>query len=340
MLGRICKLVLAVAAATCCYRIVCYRIQISTPYQVEVTDTELVRNMEVTLKNRHQDVTNWCNHTGAAKFIDYESARKNLVGYDWMYTPLYDLFYCSAPKVASTTMKKSLMEALGITVVADTTEIHQQALYVLSLSDWNGRSSMANIPLARSRRNPFATEQPAQHSLIIVRNPYSRLISAYQDKIVNNAKDLTHLRRFCNDYISWDQIQKHLRVQKKNKKVPLVTFSEYIDCVLSNHLLKTPFYNDHIVPMSKLCSVCLIRYDIIVKMESFLPEMEYMLTLLEGDTKELRQMLVKKERKLNPTNPQMSLYRQLNQRQLSQLQLMYHDDFELFGYSTDIPWND
>lgn len=213
------------------------------------------------IQDRVMRLEEWCSGKTEVKFIDFRSARDNLVSYDWMYVPEYRLFYCSIPKVASTTLKKRLMEVIGVTVANDTTEIHQQAVKYLSLNDWNNKTSMSDVPLARSRRNPFAPPVSRNRSLIVVRNPYERLVSAFQDKIVNAGGEWTHLRQYCYNY------EPAMATTSTNNQVFAVTFSEFVNCVLSNHHSKQPFYNDHVCPMSKICATCLIRYDLISKFQ-------------------------------------------------------------------------
>ena len=84
---------------------------------------------------------------------------------------------------------------------------------------------------------------------------------------------------------------------------------------------------------------------ILVKIENFIPEMTYILSQLDGDTRTLRQTLLKQQIKMNPSlamNPPgwyRSYYQQLSKQQLMGLRRMYRDDFDIFGYNTDIELN-
>ena len=229
--------------------------------------TDCVQHVEVVLHRRRLKLDNWCSNLKTVPFIDYQKAREILVDYNWMFSSEHNLFYCSIPKVASTTMKKTLMESKGIGVSSDTDTIHEEAIGALSLSIWNTKTSVFRVPLAKSRRNPFSPSKQSKHSLIIVRNPYERLVSAYRDKIVNKGGDAEYLRQFCESYepASEESINKYKSSNNNSKSSWQVDFRKFIDCVLSNDIYKTPFFNDHIFPMNLLCSTCLIRYDYIGK---------------------------------------------------------------------------
>ena len=229
--------------------------------------TDCVQHVEVVLHRRRLKLDNWCSNLKSVPFIDYQKARDTLVEYNWMFSSEHNLFYCSIPKVASTTMKKSLLQSKGIRVKNNTAGIHEKALPALSVSKWNKNTSALRVPLAKSRRNPFSPSKQSKHSLIIVRNPYERLVSAYRDKIVNKGGDAEYLRQFCESYepASEESINKYKRSNNNSKSSWQVDFREFIDCVLSNDIYKTPFFNDHIFPMNLLCSTCLIHYDFIGK---------------------------------------------------------------------------
>lgn len=74
-----------------------------------------------------------------------------------------------------------------------------------------------------------------------------------------------------------------------------------------------------------------------VKLENFQSEMDYALSLMDGDTTQLEQGLLNQKEHLNPTKPYnyLKYYQQLNTSQISQLKEMYQDDFDIFEYPAD-----
>lgn len=199
---------------------------------------------------RVNQLNTWCSKRTQVDYTDYENAKLILHGYEWMYIPEFRLFYCSVAKIGSTTMKLTLMDAVGV-VRNEQRQSHDQAADTISIAYQNPKTSAKNVPLV-THKNPFIKpEELAKHSLMIVRNPYERLVSAYMDKMVKRADDM---EAYCKTY-------EPARTTYINSKVANITFSIFIDCVLSNRPL--PFYNDHIYPMSRACGLCLIKYDMI-----------------------------------------------------------------------------
>lgn len=218
----------------------------------EVLTKENMTEIEHIFMQRRSSLTKWCSKKRNVDFINYKYSKLILQGYDWMHIPEYKLFYCSIPKAGSTTMKDILMKSIG--VERNTAELHDQAADVLSMDELRGRASPLNIPLARARRNPFYPEKQPSHSLIIVRNPWKRLVSSYQNKIIQNGHPLIN---YCREY---PPAKANYKQSSFN-----TTFSEFVNCVLSNYLLDLPFFDDHLFPMNKLCGICLIQYDMIGK---------------------------------------------------------------------------
>ena len=203
---------------------------------------------------RRSSLQKWCSTKNNVEFIDYQKSKSILHGYDWMYIPIHNLFYCSIPKAGSTTMKNILMKVMGVERNGE--ELHDQAADVLSMDAVVNKPSPLNIPLAKAKRNPFYPEKQPTHSLIIVRDPWQRLVSSYQNKI----KEKGHaLQYYCKEYPP---------AKSRGRRPSFdISFPEFVNCVLSNYQLGLPFFDDHLFPMNKLCGICLINYDMIGKNE-------------------------------------------------------------------------
>ena len=75
-----------------------------------------------------------------------------------------------------------------------------------------------------------------------------------------------------------------------------------------------------------------------VKLENFHSEIGHVLSTIDGDTRQLKNHLLNKNERLNPTKhtDYLSYYRQLNDTQISMLKDLYKDDFSIFEYSSDL----
>jgi len=83
-----------------------------------------------------------------------------------------------------------------------------------------------------------------------------------------------------------------------------------------------------------------------VELERFHEEMDYVLSQLDGDTSRLREKLISMKKAHNRSTQKLkdsqnkidikSMYSQLSKEQITQIKLMYADDFEIFGYDPDV----
>ncbi|XP_046567070.1 uncharacterized protein LOC124275537 [Haliotis rubra] len=105
----------------------------------------------------------------------------------------------------------------------------------------------------------------------LVRNPYTRLLSGYVDKIFS-----------VNPYYWKRTGYRSLQVIRyKNRTLPVnttcgtdITFAEFVDYILyqnDRHILN----DKHFVPIHKQCAFCDSGYDYIGKMETFVDDMVY-----------------------------------------------------------------
>lgn len=101
--------------------------------------------------------------------------------------------------------------------------------------------------------------------IIFVRHPYTRLFSAYIDKI------------FSVNPLYWRYFRPNRGKSSSNSSqcVYDVTFAEFVKYFLSNNFFwKKDF---HFIPMYKHCSPCKLKYDFIGKIESFDQDSKYIL---------------------------------------------------------------
>jgi len=134
------------------------------------------------------------------------------------------------------------------------------------------------------RRKMNSQDDPPSTSLLIVRDPFERLVSCYLDKIVKRkpgfeaiiVQILSLYRPILSEVVPFKDVllwnAAHERDEKKkiwthhgvtNPYHSHPTFSEFISFITSGH------YNDHWMPIFHNCQPCFHRYDYIVKLEHF-----------------------------------------------------------------------
>lgn len=107
------------------------------------------------------------------------------------------------------------------------------------------------------------------NSFMFVRNPYSRLLSAYVDKI------------YTPNPVYWNMMgsaiaRKFRKPRPRERCFHDITFLEFVKHVV-DALTKNTQLDEHFIPISKLCDVCNVNYKYIGKMETFKKDVFYVL---------------------------------------------------------------
>ncbi|XP_067947150.1 carbohydrate sulfotransferase 11-like [Watersipora subatra] len=251
------------------------------------------------VKHRVTMVRNHCDahkKEMMAEYPDYDHS-SGLLTWVWMTSQNHSLFYCATPKCGSTTWKSYLMEDLGIDWHIDTHEAARQLGVYYELPEH-----------LKSITEFLETYRP-NNRLMIVRNPWARLASAYDDKIVVKKWSL---KRMC---AGW----------KPYQQMTMPTFAQFIDCVLHNP--PKVYYEGHTHPLTSLCALCHMDYNIILKLEEMDVMELYLMNLLKFKVKPK----YKPPRKMK-NNKYQDRYRNISAAQIAQLQHVYRYDISLFNY--------
>lgn len=154
--------------------------------------------------------------------------------------------------------------------------------------------------------------------LLIVRDPYERLLSAYRDKL-EHGKNHTYWGKYVKSIMEYNR--KH-RMGVNTE----VSFSAFVNYV--NGLSKPRIHDEHWRPYHQLCFPCGIRYDVIAKYETLTDDSERFLRLIGApDDLHYPSFVPSKTASLLP-----QYMATLSRAQRHDLYQVYQRDFEAFEY--------
>ena len=186
-----------------------------------------------------------------------------LQGHAWIYAPK-NFAYCITPKVGCTFWKRVLRFIAGDYKanrnVSRPADIDRMEVH------YGGLKAIQQRPLSNPIYRTLLSQEHV-NAFMFSRDPYSRLWSAYIDKI------------FLPDF--WRSISPGIASKfrpKANKtEKPCgndVSFPEFIKFVIFK-LSKGEGINEHFNPIYKQCSPCHMRFEVLGKLETFEKDSEY-----------------------------------------------------------------
>ncbi|XP_045512825.1 carbohydrate sulfotransferase 11-like [Pieris brassicae] len=211
------------------------------------------------------------------------------------------------------------------------------------------RSRYTPLTLAR-RKFPRPSEDelrdaintPGVISLLVVREPFVRLLSAYRDKLENISPPF--YRKLARTIVT-----EHRDAASKilgNIKSFGPTFYEFIAYLISKQKSKTITFDEHWAPYYQFCSPCAINFTVISKVETLSMDSSYVIQqlglghLLSPRVKDRRTRLrtvMNKSRDGKNTSALLRYYfGQINKQMLKDLLDIYGIDFYMFGYDSDV----
>ena len=166
--------------------------------------------------------------------------------------------------------------------------------------------------------------------ILVVRNPYTRLLSAYKDKVL-------YAR---GTYKKWsEQIGAKYRPLNSNITGP-TTFSEFAKWIGSHFPLQP--LDVHFANLYSFCAPCLIKYDYMIKQETIEEDAEYIFKHVMRSKYNLNELLSAEvgphdTHKSNVTKTQAEYYAELHSKERETIQRFLQPDAQLFGYDTSYP---
>lgn len=236
------------------------------------------------------------------------------------------LLYCEVPKAACSSWKKFFFELRGINV---TSGINGKArkllthLHELSIAD---------------RREVLQSFT----KFMVARNPFSRVLSAYRNKIQPNGS-YEKLNRRWQPYIWRENVGQHIIRQYRGNDVALemmankdkydVTFTEFARFL--GEFPDHPAAKDlHWREITNLCYPCDVKYDVIVKFEAMAKEIQMFFDKAGLKASTLPELNLHATNSSDVTQA-IEYYRTLPRDVVRRLYERYFYDFVVFGYDAD-----
>ncbi|XP_068238544.1 carbohydrate sulfotransferase 11-like [Palaemon carinicauda] len=259
------------------------------------------------------------------------------------WDPQRHLVYCHLPKVASTTWAWHLLRSAGL---KDEDIAGHPNVHILL------RESLPP-PSVEDHDNGFLKDSLA---FVVSRHPFHRLVSAYQNKIIEAEKRRQHyvdLRKLILE-------RYHRENDLTNSTLPTFRdFCAYIADTTEEWLRdmngKEP-PDPHWMPMTYMCSPCNLHYDVYSKLDTMEEDARFIATQcgLEDIIKPRAMFnpssnLQKEEHRTNEeegsddmnkiAESKKNIYtkyiNELSKEEIERLYDIYKFDFEIFGYSVD-----
>lgn len=185
-----------------------------------------------------------------------------------------------------------------------------------------------------------------KYSMVIVRHPFKRLLSAYRDKIERVKGRLFYYNKYSTKIISkFRKPSPQGTAVRKSKNTNLAlkvpTFEEFVRYVLSTDARKL---DEHWRPMFLDCNPCHHMFDFILKVETLDRDKQKVfqqLQLVPPDPqyKEVDDVWVRWNNPSGINSPRRNesfYFSQLTVRDIENLYSLYEPDFRIFDYSPEL----
>ncbi|XP_068247597.1 carbohydrate sulfotransferase 11-like [Palaemon carinicauda] len=223
--------------------------------------------------------------------------------------------YCYIAKVACTNWKRLWMILTGLTSVEDPMLIPENVPHRI-----HDRMMLIKQPITISTlRKKLLTYT----KLIVVRNPYERLISAFRNKFEGTGKD-----HYKKNYAY--HIMKTYRKNLSYSEIPLsgdgLTFPEFVAYIIN---LPSGYFDEHWKSYADSCYPCAIQYDVIAKYETMAEDSKRFLKLINAPS----DLHFPKYTPSNTSKIIDAYMATLSTDQRKILYSVYEKDFKMFEYS-------
>ncbi|XP_063969224.1 carbohydrate sulfotransferase 14-like [Lytechinus pictus] len=209
---------------------------------------------------RRQRLQKACNNLG------YHSSNSSALTADQlrrfsnlMVIPKLKVVYCYVPKVGCTSWKALLLNMSGYLQYPQNSHDKARAVF----------PSLSNFDVEKAREITAGYK-----SFMFVRNPFTRILSAYRDKItLDNGKTWRRL------LFNWLSVADPHEAKLYNDASRNFTFNHFIRFYLSSSVK-----NEHWREIDRLCLPCQVNYDFIGKFDHLYEDSSYLISKLTNDS--------------------------------------------------------
>ncbi|XP_047527411.1 carbohydrate sulfotransferase 11 isoform X2 [Vanessa atalanta] len=182
---------------------------------------------------------------------------------------------------------------------------------------------------------------PGVISLLVVREPFVRLLSAYRDKLENITPP--YYRKLARKIVA-EHREAATKVLGPIKSFG-PTFREFVAYLIARHSSDPAPFDEHWAPYHKFCTPCAVNFTVIAKVEtlsrdsSFVVQrlgLGHVLRRVRGRRTRLRTVMNKSRDGRDTAALRSHYFGQLDAHMLGELLEIYGIDFDMFGYDADI----
>jgi len=237
----------------------------------------------------------------------------------------HGLMWCKVPKAASTSWLHAYL------TMAHVPE------YEIPEDNGMGLHAFLREKYPLLSKNLNKQFMPVSLKFLVVRHPFERVISAYMDKIEDYTRDLKYRGGYYYAMYGADIVAKfRQKYQEKFPKNPLFMRKEPSFVEFVEFLIETPVskYDEHWKPQFILCPPCHFKFDVIVKMETFNRDTDFILSQrnLDGVVSLAKKHTSVGKQKKKEKNLVKTLFSQLSKKMVEALYEKYRVDFQMFEY--------
>ncbi|KAL4712892.1 hypothetical protein ACJJTC_011962 [Scirpophaga incertulas] len=274
--------------------------------------SELIQSLNFA---RQEIIQEWCSRYGPALSID--DLPKDHLNHI-LIDENHKLLYCYVPKVACTNWKRVLMILTG--KWNDTDVLSIPANLAHSPGMFQNLSSVSRLERIYMLEN--------FHKMIIVRDPFERLLSAYRNKLEGVSPSAKYFQSIVGRHII-----RAFRPNPTNESLKLgndVTFREFV-LFLTNksHEFAQLAHNEHWQPISRLCHPCLVNYTLVGKYETLVDDSQLALHTLNASHIHFPRL----SHTAGTSDKLRKYFSQLELPLIKKLYKLYKNDYGMFNYN-------
>ena len=278
---------------------------------------------------RRARVKKYCAHyrEEAVQIADIKKLDESKTYRDMLVDEKHKAVYCVVPKSACTSRKAFILNITGKVEPKDQERLHDLAHNLEYYANIGLRYLDSYTPAEREYilRTYF--------KFLVVRNPYTRLLSAYDNKFKGASAQSSWYHEHMGEYIV-NEYRNHGKTVE-NVKGDDVSFKELVEMLSNPNEHSDQRYDPHFWNMHASCYPCLVDYDYIAKVETMEYDSDVIIKKLVPKVDIHLPFLNKNNKNLHERDYVHAAYSTLPDALLTNLSAVYYKDMEVFGYEFD-----